>query len=340
MKKKKVVSTFNQDMRKACFDESVWNKLTAECEVTPCFEAKGNIEAYHKALEGADIILTGWTSPHIGKDEIALCPDLKLIAHSAGSVAALIGKQVWEKKVRVSSANRVLGKSVALTALGITITALKQLFYLPSVYKQTKSLGCREQLDVFPRELYDLKVGIAGFGAVGSNLAKMISLVGHPEILISDPGVDNKKITEEGYKPSDLETICKTCDVIHNCVPWIPATEGLFTHKHFKMMKDDAIYINTGRGATVDENALAAELSKGRLQAYLDVQYPEPPEPDSPLWTLKNCILFPHIGGMKNNGRKLLGRFAVNEILRFLSNKPLKGEITRAYADNMTGAKG
>jgi phosphoglycerate dehydrogenase-like enzyme len=93
------------------------------------------------------------------------------------------------------------------------------------------------------------------------------------------------------------------------------------------LMKDDAILINTARGMIVDEQALVAELTKGRLFACLDVTDPEPPAPDHPLRSLPNCVLTPHIAGAVNNGVKRVGQFAIDELKRLLAGEPLQGEV-------------
>lgn len=97
-----------------------------------------------------------------------------------------------------------------------------------------------------------------------------------------------------------------------------------------RIMKDDAILINTARGALIDEDALVAELRRGRLFACLDVTDPEPPAADHPFRTLPNCVLTGHVAGAVNNGVKRLGRFAVAEIRRFLADEPLEGEVREA----------
>ena len=185
-----------------------------------------------------------------------------------------------------------------------------------------------------------MQVGIVGFGRVGRHLARLFGTFRGLDIVVSDPFAPDALFEETGVRRMDLTELCATSEVIHNCVPSTPQTRGLFTAELLRSMKDHAIFVNTGRGATVDEAALIEELKAGRIYACLDVTDPEPPEPGSPFYTLPNCLLTPHIAGAVGNGRLLLGRFAVDEILRYLSGRSLEGQVSRREVDGMTGGPG
>jgi phosphoglycerate dehydrogenase-like enzyme len=92
-------------------------------------------------------------------------------------------------------------------------------------------------------------------------------------------------------------------------------------------MKDDALLINTGRGALIDEQALITELEKGRFFAFLDVTDPEPPALDSPLRSLPNVVVTPHIAGCIENCNHM-GELAVEELRRFFAGEPAIYQIT------------
>lgn len=95
------------------------------------------------------------------------------------------------------------------------------------------------------------------------------------------------------------------------------------------LMKDHSILINTARGALVDEAALIALLRTRPIFACLDVTDPEPPAPDSPLRTMPNVLLTPHLAGCVGSGLKRLGATAAEEVRRFLTGEPLINEVTR-----------
>jgi phosphoglycerate dehydrogenase-like enzyme len=88
------------------------------------------------------------------------------------------------------------------------------------------------------------------------------------------------------------------------------------------------VLINTARGILVDEAALVDELSAGRLWAGLDVTYPEPPAADSPLRTLPNVVMTPHVGGPVPSRYWDMAEFAVEELRRFFAGEPMRAEVT------------
>jgi phosphoglycerate dehydrogenase-like enzyme len=98
-------------------------------------------------------------------------------------------------------------------------------------------------------------------------------------------------------------------------------------------MKPGATFINTARGAVVREQEMIAVLQqRPDLFAVLDVTYPEPPEPDSPLYTLPNVVLTPHIAGAMGVECNRMGRYMVEELKRYLRGDSLEWGITREMA--------
>ena len=106
----------------------------------------------------------------------------------------------------------------------------------------------------------------------------------------------------------------------------LPETYHLINGRHFKLMKDNTVIINTSRGDNIDESALIKELEKGRLFAFLDVTSPEPPSFNSLLRTLPNVILTPHIAGPKSYRT---GALAVKELLRFVAGESQVHRVTK-----------
>jgi phosphoglycerate dehydrogenase-like enzyme len=324
--------------RAVCFQEEDWSRLEGRSTVRYQEPEEWDPAAAAELMRDAEIVLTGWGTGALTEEVLAPAPALKLWAHAAGSMAGLATEAVWRRRLRMTTANDVLARGVAEFALAMTIIALKQVVPLNRCLSEA---GWWKREGLFPvRELCDLRVGIVGFGRVGRHLADLLRSFRGLDVVVSDPFVEQAILDRYGVTRIDLAELCATSTVIHNCVPWTPKTEGLFTAELFQAMPDGAIFINTGRGATVDEAGLIAELEKGRLYACLDVTYPEPPAADSPLYTLPNCLLTPHIAGAAGNGRRQLGRFAVDEILRYLDGQPLQGEVSRREIEGMTGGPG
>jgi len=132
-----------------------------------------------------------------------------------------------------------------------------------------------------------------------------------------------------------LESLLQRADVVSLHAPANKNTHHMLNAGGLKMMKDDALLINTGRGSLIEEPALVEELSKGRFFAFLDVTDPEPPALDSPLRRLNNVVVTPHIAGCIENCNRM-GELAVEELRRFFSGEtaiyPITQELFRKIA--------
>jgi phosphoglycerate dehydrogenase-like enzyme len=116
-------------------------------------------------------------------------------------------------------------------------------------------------------------------------------------------------------------------DIVSLHAPAKEQTRHMLNAERLSLMKDDVLLINTARGTLIDEPALVEELSKGRFFAFLDVTDPEPLADDSPLRTLDNVVVTPHIAGCIENCNRM-GELAVEELRRFFAGEPAVYQIT------------
>jgi D-3-phosphoglycerate dehydrogenase len=153
-------------------------------------------------------------------------------------------------------------------------------------------------------------------------LCRKITGLNFSEILVYDPYVDEKTISGQGAKKADWETAIKNADYISIHMPLNDKTRGIINSKTFAMMKTTAILINTSRGPVIDEDALIKALRKGQINsAGLDVHVKEPLDPDSPLMSIKNCVLTDHVGWYSEESLVDLKRKAAENV-----RDVLKGE--------------
>jgi len=173
---------------------------------------------------------------------------------------------------------------------------------LVNVAKETRpdtwaSVSRRYYSEETPFELYGKTLGILGYGAIGSKVAKLCAAL-NMKILAFDPYVRTEKAKEVGVELVNLERLLRESDVLTVHSPLTDETRHILGEKEFKMMKKTAILVNAARGPVIDEDALYKAL-KGKLisAAGLDVLEREPPEPDNPLFSLDNVIITPHVAG-------------------------------------------
>ena len=171
---------------------------------------------------------------------------------------------------------------------------------------------------------------VLGAGKIGSTFAGMCRALGARTIGLKRtvsgplPGFD------QVYTMDRLEDLLPQADVVALSLPHSPATAGLMNEARLRLMKDDAILVNAGRGSAVDQEALVRIMGEGKLWgAALDVTVPEPLPEDSPLWDIPNLLITPHVaGGMRLEiTRKTCIQIAQENLRRYLAGEPLQNRV-------------
>lgn len=168
-------------------------------------------------------------------------------------------------------------------------------------------------------ELAGKTLGIIGFGQIGQAVAK-IGLALGMKILFNNR---SKKETNLDARQVDLDILLTESDFISINCPLTNENAGFINKAAIDNMKTSAILINTGRGPLINENDLAEALNNGRIAgAGLDVLSTEPPAPDNPLLSAKNCYITPHIAWATTEARERLMKIATENLKSFLAEKP------------------
>jgi D-3-phosphoglycerate dehydrogenase len=151
----------------------------------------------------------------------------------------------------------------------------------------------RPALYQIPR-LMGQTLGFIAFGRIPRAIARRAAGFGL-RMMAYDPFIDETVMLSNGVIPASLHEVLQQSDFISMHAPGTPEARGMMTEKHFQMMKKTAVFINTGRGATVDEPALIKALTEGWIaHAALDVLEQEPPGHNNPLLSMGNVTLSPH----------------------------------------------
>jgi phosphoglycerate dehydrogenase-like enzyme len=314
-----------------CFAQRDLDRLRLhghEIVLTPSDDPEALARTWRENAASADLVLTGWDSPPLTDAMLDLAPGLRAIVHAAGSVKSFIPGSIWRRGIRLASCSDALGVGVAETTLGMIICGLKG--FVPSAEVTRRGGWQNEFLSLpgfQPRELFDVTIGIIGASRVGRHLIRLLKPF-EARVLVTDPHLDREEAASLGVECVDLDQLVAQSDVVSLHAPALESTRRMLGAKHFQAMKDGAIFINTARGMIVDEEAMTAELSTGRIWAFLDVTNPEPPPARHPLRLLPNVILTPHIAGALTNGSRRMGRSAVEQILEFARGEVMDGEIT------------
>jgi len=276
-------------------------------------------------LPKADAVITSWEVAQLDADVVAAAPNLKVMVHMGGSVKRFASDAVYEKGIAVLSARSALAVDVAECALGFILAGMKRIWPLA---KTVREGGWRESPYWPSREVHRKTVGVVGASFVGRHLIELIRPFEPARVLLYDPFVSQEEARKMGVILSDLDVLCAECDILSLHAPLTPATQHMLNASRLQSMKDNALIVNTARGGLIDEPALIAELQKGRFFAFLDVTDPEPPAVDSPLRTLDNVVVTPHIAGCIEDCSRL-SELAADELRLFFDGKPSSNLVTQ-----------
>jgi phosphoglycerate dehydrogenase-like enzyme len=175
--------------------------------------------------------------------------------------------------------------STAELAVGLTIASLRGFPEFVRNQDKGKWVHTRE------KSINDRKIGVIGFGSIGSTVARMLSGFSVTVLPFTQSGRDNTTPIFE------LDKHLPTLDVIILILPLTKDSKHLFDARRLALMKDGALLVNVARGPIVDTDALVKELNSGRITAALDVTDPEPLPEGHPLWSAKGVLISPHVGG-------------------------------------------
>ncbi len=170
-------------------------------------------------------------------------------------------------------------------------------------------------------EIRGSTLGIIGLGAIGSRVAQIGKSAFNMRILACDPYIIPDRAEQFGGRLVDMETLLKESDVVTTHTPLNEETRHLIGERELSLMKPTAILINTSRGPVVDEKALIKALKQGKISgAGLDVFEIEPLEKDSPLRSLDNVVMTPHIGSTPG-ALSYMVEVAIDNVMRVVEGK-------------------
>jgi D-3-phosphoglycerate dehydrogenase len=185
-------------------------------------------------------------------------------------------------------------EEVADHAMTLILATFRRLVVQDRLVREGRWREGRPMLYQFPR-LMGLTLGFVAFGHV----ARAVAMRARPfgvHMLAYDPYVEELVMSPYGVEPVSLPDLLRRSDIVSMHAPATPEAEHMLTDEHFRMMKPEALFINTGRGPTVDEAALIRALKEGWIAgAGLDVFEQEPIATDNPLLKMDNVILTAHV---------------------------------------------
>lgn len=321
------------EVRESFLPLQVRERLESVAEVEyNAMERNFTPEELKERLRGKDIALTGWGTGLFDETVLEGNDTLRLIAHTGGSVTPVMSDEAYERGIRVISGNEMYAESVAESVIAYALASLRRI---PEFIDRTRSGDWYHAGEMW-EGLLDQTVGIIGFGMTSRHLFRMGKAFRLKFKVLEKPYLTSEVQQEYGFTTASLEEIFRTCKIVSLHCGMTKSYYHLVNRRLLEMMPDGALLINTARGPVIDEQALVAELKRGRIKAVLDVYEQEPLPTDSELRSLPNVYSIPHMGGPTFDRRWMIAMALIDDIERLERGEALHMEITREYASHMS----
>lgn len=295
---------------------------------------KADILSEPETFGGVEIIFSTWGMPTFTEAEIKACfPSLKCVFYGAGTVQKF-ARPFLACGVKVFSAWAANAVPVAEYTVAQIILSNKGYFLSNRLYHAS---GRRAANAAFEKcnGNYGETVGIIGAGMIGKLVIKMLKQY-RLNVLVYDPFLPDEKAKELGVEKCALSELFERAFVVSNHLANNAQTVGMLNYELFSKMRENAVFINTGRGAQVVEDDLVRVLrERPDLTALLDVTYPEPPVEGHPFYTLPNCLMTPHIAGSAGDEVARMGEYMLAECQAYLGGEACKYEVNLKMLETM-----
>lgn len=280
-------------------------------------------------LREVEYVFSTWGMPKLEEADLQRLPKLRAVFYAAGTVQGF-ARPLLARGITVVSGWAANAVPVAEFTAAQVILSLKSAFPLaraassagPELYRRREVTGA-----------YGAVVALISLGMIGRRVADLLR------------HFDLKVIAYEPYARGEfpgielvsLEECFSRAHVASLHAPNLPATRKMIKRHHFESMRPNATFINTARGAIVDQEAMIEVLSKRPdLTAIIDVTDPhEPPPAGSPFYTLPNLFLTPHVAGSAGNEVARMAEYIIDELDRHLRGQPLKYAVSEAMLETM-----
>ncbi|RSL30812.1 D-glycerate dehydrogenase [Salibacterium salarium] len=251
---------------------------------------------------------------------------LKVIATMAVGYNNIDVKAARNRNIRVAHTPDVLSETTADLTFTLLMATARRIPEGIDVIRNNE-WGAWAPFFLTGKDIHHARLGVIGMGRIGELVAKRgigfdMDIVYHNR--------SRKPQTEKAIGASyvDMDELLKTSDYICVQTPYTEETHHLINRQAFQKMKNSAIFINTSRGAIVDENALYEALKNGEIQgAGLDVFENEPIRADHPLMSLPGVTALPHIGSASKQTRWKMAEMTANHILQGLRGEKIDHEV-------------
>jgi phosphoglycerate dehydrogenase-like enzyme len=286
-------------------------------------------ERLEPILRETEVLLS---NPIVPDDIVERAPALRWLQLTSAGVDRLLNSPAVQSRVTVTTASGIHAVPISEYVIGAMLAFAKGL---PRAFRAQQERVWRP---FWPDELEAKTVGVLGVGAIGARVVELSKAL-EMRVLAMRRSVQRRMTGEEAgnlavdemLPPSELAYLLGESDYVVVALPLTPESRGLLGEAELRAMKPNAVIVNIGRGAIIEEQALVRALKEGWIAgAALDVFQQEPLSGESELWGLDNVIVTPHIsGGTPRYMERAVGLFCDN-LRRYLADEPLQNVVDPA----------
>ncbi len=284
-----------------------------------------------EGISAFDGLVTGWGVGPLSATALERGRQLKIIAHSAGSVKYLftqemVSGQLVPRQIRVVSANGAIALNVAEHTVGALIMMSRRWMH-HAINIRERGMWRDPNLTASNQFLRGAVVGLVSASKVGREVIRLLQPF-NVRILVFDPYLSEWDAGRLNVERVGLNTLFEESDMVSIHAPSIPETDRMIGAAQLRFLRDDAVLVNTSRGSVLDHDALFEEAKTGRIQVQLDVTTPEPLPSDHRLRALPNVVITPHTSGNGAYGHFEIGEMTLAALECFFQGQePVPGQV-------------
>lgn len=289
-----------------------------------------------------DFVLVDWTDdpvPHVEDAQVYVpgpwdesvfeaARQLRWLHFFSAGVDRRLFPALLESDVLITNASGVYAEPMADHAMAMMYMFARGLNFCRPDIAGWRNRAAR--MGKCARELAGSTLGVVGYGGIGRAAGRRARALGMRVLAVARNAREPDGIAEWIRASSALHELLAESDYVLLSCPLTDETRHIIGREELAVMRDGAVLVNVGRGALVDQDALVEALRDERIAgAGLDVTTPEPLPDDSPLWTMENVVVSPHVSGASPRSKERGFELLAANLRRFLAGEPLLNPIHR-----------
>lgn len=322
----------SQRAQKLIFESSEFNPVARAIKWIHDPVNKEQFRDLGDQLATVEVLFSSWSPPRLDAECLARMPALQAVFYAGGSVKGIVSPDFWKLDIPVFNTKLANAVPVAEYCFSQIILGLKRAGQLSRYLREERG---------FPREMYQehhletcpfhgafrQPVGLIGLGVTGRQTAALLRQ-SDLQLLGFDPFVTQTEMARSQVDKVELEDLFRRSCAVSLHAPELESTRWMIRGHHLLSMPRHGVFINTSRGGLVHQDEMIDALRKRPdLWAVLDVTEPEPLLPDSPLLSMPNVEVTPHIAGALGSEMNRLAREICREYFRWLKQVPTHSRV-------------